>query len=336
MTFKTMMTTAALAALVSLAGPAYAERLAGEFMALGGGARALGMGGAFVAVADDASALYFNPAGISGFENRQALFMHSERFGDEINYNYGAFTTPTNLLAAEREAAWGLSFIHLGAPDIPVTNHINFIDVNGNGQFDPGIDRVPTADIRYETSNDFAFFGTFAALTNYGRFGGSLKVIYSDQIAGFSATGIGLDLGYIKRGLFDALDVGVKLQDITGTYISWSTGTNEFITPSVRVGAAYRIEAPSLNGALLLSADSHFYFDDRRTASQLWAETYSADLHFGAEIILQERVMVRGGFDADRPTAGAGFRVSIVGFDYAYLHHEDFESTHRVSGFVDF
>lgn len=333
---RNLLTVTAITGCLAMAVPASAERLAGEFMAMGGGARALGMGGAFAAMADDASALFFNPAGISGFEKRQALFMHSERFGSELNYNYAAFVSPTEFFTRGREAAFGLSLIHLGAPDIPVTNHIAFIDVNGDGVFTPGTDRVPTDDIRYESSNDFAFLGSFAANTSYGRLGGTLKVIYSDQIAGYSATGIGLDLGYLKRDVLEGLDVGVKLQDITGTYIGWSTGTNEFIAPSVKAGAAYRIDAPKMNAALRLAADADLFFDDRRGASEFWVETYSADLHVGAEIILQEKVMLRGGFDADHPTAGAGFRFAMVGFDYAYLHHDEFDATHRVSGQIEF
>lgn len=331
-----LLVAALVTAGIGLATDAHSERFAGEFMAIGGGARPLGMGGAFTAVAGDASTVYYNPAGVSGWDTRQALFMHSERFGDELNFNFGSFVSPTEFFAPGREAGFGVALIHLGAPDIPITNHIAYVDVNGDGEFTPGIDSVPTNDIRYESSNDFALFGTFAANTSYGRVGGSLKLIYSNQVAGNSATGIGLDLGYLKRDLFDGFNVGVKLQDITGTYISWSTGTNEFIAPSVKFGAAYRIDASSLNGSLLLSADSDIYFEDRRGASQFWLDRYSTDLHFGAEITLQERVMIRGGFDGENPTAGAGFRVAFVGFDYAYLHHDDFESTHRISSAVDF
>ena len=131
-------------------------------------------------------------------------------------------------------------------------------------------------------------------------------------------------------------DLGVKLQDITGTYLSWSTGRNEFIAPSVRLGFAYRLTSSTLQGAVLLTTDSVFYFDDRRDAAQLLASSVGADLHFGTEIVFQEKVMIRGGFDSSNPTAGAGFRVGALGFDYAYLHHDDFESTHRVSGLVNF
>ena len=144
------------------------------------------------------------------------------------------------------------------------------------------------------------------------------------------------DLGYLRRDVFRHFDVGVKLQDITGTYISWSSGHNEFIAPSVKLGTAYTVESARLNGKMIVAADGDFYFEERQQASQFWAGRYSMDLHLGVELVFQEKVMVRGGFDAENPTAGAGFQIGFFGFDYAYLHHDDFEATNRVSAFVEF
>ena len=66
-------------------------------------------------------------------------------------------------------------------------------------------------------------------------------------------------------------------------------------------------------------------------------------LHLGAELQFQNTVMVRGGFDGGyggfdnlNATAGAGLRFRGLGFDYAYLHHESFDATHRVSVLADF
>jgi len=322
---------------------AFAAKYAGEFMAIGGGARPLGMGGAFAAVASDASSVYWNPAGISGIGKRQALAMHSERFGGLVKFNFGSYAQPSQLLGAEREAAWGLGLIHLGVEDLIVTSHLDLIDSDGDGNLDL-VDRsgniLTDADIAAlprESDNSFALLGSFATRTGWGRVGGSLKLIYSDAIAGESSVGIGIDLGYLRRDLlFDRLDVGAKLQDATGTYISWSTGTNEFITPMLKVGAAYTLVSERMNGALLLAADADMFFEDRRTASQFWIEGLSSDLHLGAELQFQEKVMVRGGVDGGNPTAGAGVRVSFLGFDYAYLHHDAFEATHRVSVLADF
>ncbi|UCH85364.1 MAG: PorV/PorQ family protein [Candidatus Latescibacterota bacterium] len=327
------------ALLVAVPHLASATTLAGDFLSVGGGARALGMGGAFAASAADASTVYWNPAGISGFSKREALFMHSERFGDLVNYNFATLVWPTKLLSEEREAAFGFALIHQGVPDHIVTSHLDYEERNGIPGFQPGdkllfddVDALPR-----EGYNDFSLYTSFAAKTKYGRLGGTLKLIYTDAIAGHTSTGIGLDIGYLYRDLFPRFDIGVNLRDITGTYIGWSTGTNEFITPSIKMGVLYRLPAPTLNLVANIAADGDVFFDDRRGASQFWVETFSADLRLGLELVFQEKVMVRGGLDAGNWTAGAGFLVNFLGFDYAYLHHrDDLEATHRISGLVRF
>ena len=54
-------------------------------------------------------------------------------------------------------------------------------------------------------------------------------------------------------------------------------------------------------------------------------------MHLGLELSFQQKVMIRGGLDAENPTAGAGLYFGMFGLDYAYLHHDAFDSTHRVS-----
>ena len=324
--------------------PVHATKLAGEFMAIGGGARALGMGGAFAAVAADASTIYWNPAGIAGIERRQALAMHAEQFGDLVNYNFGAYMQPTSLLDAARKPAFGVALIHLGGPQQLVTaDLLEHEDFNRNGAIDPGelVDKngqpYDTTKLPRESNNSFAGLATFALETGVGCVGGTLKLIYEDYIDDQNSMGIGIDLGYLRRDfLTKDLSVGAKLQDATGTYISWSTGTNEFIIPMLKLGSAYRIAPEGLHGSILLAADADVFFDNRQTASEFWVETVSADLHLGAELSFDDRVMIRGGVDGSNPTAGAGLYFSAVGLDYAYLHHDDFEATHRVSLLANF
>jgi long-subunit fatty acid transport protein len=316
-----------------VAAPVHATKLAGEFMAPGGGARALGMGGAFAAVAADASTVFWNPAGISELQKRQVLAMHAEQFGDLLNYNFGAYVQPTSLIDPAHKPAFGFALIHMGDPDQIVTKQYTMVEENGQKYLvDDAGNRVPYDAIPRESNNSFAGFGSFGLETGVGFVGGTLKLIYQDFIAGESSMGIGIDLGYLRRDfLTKNLSLGAKLQDATGTYISWSTGTNEFIIPSLKVGSAYRIDSEALNGSVLVAADADMFFDDRQTASQFWSETVSADVHLGLELSFQQKVMIRGGLDAENPTAGAGLYFGMFGLDYAYLHHDAFDSTHRVS-----
>ncbi|MEJ2722415.1 MAG: hypothetical protein P8181_14950, partial [bacterium] len=152
-----------------------ATTLAGDFLSVGGGARALGMGGAFAATAADASTVYWNPAGISGFAKRQALFMHSERFGDLVNYNFACFVLPTDLLSPEREASFGFALIHQGVPDNIVTSQLQYEERNGIPGFQPEDgDHLPLDNLESlprEGYNDFSLYTSFAANTQYGRLG---------------------------------------------------------------------------------------------------------------------------------------------------------------------
>jgi hypothetical protein len=56
----------------------------------------------------------------------------------------------------------------------------------------------------------------------------------------------------------------------------------------------------------------------------------------GAEYWYNNTVALRAGSDAGNFTAGAGIRYKQVGADYAYLAHDELESTHRVSALVRF
>jgi hypothetical protein len=316
-------------------------------MALGGGARAMGMGSAFIAVANDASTVFWNPAGISGFSKRQALFMHSERFGDLVNYNFAAFVMPFGAFSKpEREGALGFALIHMGIDDIVITNQLNYEELNGIPGFQPEQgDRLlyDLKNLPRESYNDFALLSSYALKTSFGRVGGTLKLLYTNAVAGYTSYGIGLDFGFIKENILPNFNVGMKLQDATGTYLSWSSGTNEFIAPALKIGTAYTYSSPALNGSVLLAMDGDFYFENRQAASQFWIDRLSMDLHVGGELQFQEKVMVRGGLDAGNPTAGGGIRIGPVGFDYAYLHHakfsEDggnFDATHRISVLANF
>lgn len=334
--------------IILLAAPAgvYGEKYAGEFMALGGGARAMAMGGAFAAIADDATATFWNPAGLANFNRLQAfpdewqmIFMHSERFGDLVDYNYFSAVFPLR----QGESGWGVTFIHLGVDDIPVIRLEPGMIGNSDGddRFEPWNEEFLNFDynnLPMESANDFALFATYAQRMGFGAVGASVKLIRNDQITGVSSFGIGLDFGFMKSDLWRDLLLGVKLQDATGTYISWSTGEREYIYPALKVGVAYPFFMKNLDSRLVVAVDGDFRYENRRGAAQFWVGRASADFHVGAELVIRDIVSLRGGLDMDRPTAGAGFFLRdfgpwgvTLGLDYALLVHDVLDTTHRVS-----
>ncbi|MHB8078767.1 MAG: PorV/PorQ family protein [Candidatus Krumholzibacteriia bacterium] len=344
---KSLRASRSVAALLFLASvglaarPAAAAKFAGAFMESGGGARAMALGGAFTAVADDPSATFWNPAGLALATAPQLLLMHEERFGGLVKRDFGAYVQPVAwaLLGGE-EAGVGVSVIRLGVDDIPFTDHLrDQLDTNGDGIVDDqellGLFELQD-QIRFKSDSELALLVSYGERRGAWRFGGSLKFI-RQSVGGYSSTGIGFDAAALRPGIWRRLDFGLKLQDVTTTYLSWNTGTNESIMPAIVPALAWRQPLPSWNASLLVASSLEARAEDRGAADQFSWGDFGANLHLGMEIGFRERVFLRGGFDSgfgsEDLTAGAGFRIDRLTVDYAYAGDtlDIDEVTHRVS-----
>lgn len=340
--------------LLLLAPNASATKFAGAFMADGGGARALGMGSAFVAVADDASATFWNPAGLVDLPSRQLLAMHSERFGDLVDRDFLSYVQPLRgERGSWRDGAFGVSVIHLAVDDIPFTDHID-LDLDGDGTVSDLealelLNPLYFDQIRYETDRELALMFSYARRHGPWQFGGNVKVI-RQGIGDYSSFGLGVDLGALRRDWWRRLDVGLKLQDATSTYLGWDTGRNETIAPVLVPGAAYDWDFERLRTQLTAAGAFEMHFDGRTNqvdqfGYQSWGgifEDVTANLFLGIEATLSRRAHLRlgshGGFDAKDLTYGVGLELGRLRIDYAHAGDTlDIDrSTHRVSLGVDF
>lgn len=328
-------------AFVCLAGGAQATKFAGAFMENGGGARALGMGGAFTAVADDPSTTFWNPAGLASLQDKEILLMHSERFGDLIDRDFVAYTQPVswNILGGTSSGI-GLSVIRLGVDDIPFTEHLtDQLDTNGDGVVGP--DEIVGLldlqdDIIYKSDQELAMMVSYGESLGFWRVGATLKLV-RQSIGQYSSLGVGADLALLRPRIWRQLDFGVKFQDLTTTYLSWSTGRNELVTPAIVPGLAWRQPLPDWNMDLTLAGSLESRFDNRGDADQYSSGAFSANAHLGLEVGFSQRVFLRGGYDsgfsAGNLTAGAGFRLNPLTVDYAYAGDslDIDEVTHRIS-----
>ncbi len=153
------------------------------------------------------------------------------------------------------------------------------------------------------------------------------------SVGEYSSFGFGLDLGLQRRDILRNLDVGLTLHDITGTYLSWSTGRKETIAPVPRLGLAYHIPSDALRGVFLLAGDVEMHFDDRRSADQLWSGSLSANLNWGLEFSMQNRMALRVGLQEESFQAGAGLAAGPVRFDYGFVPdpRSDFDWSQRLA-----
>jgi hypothetical protein len=309
--------------------PASSAKYAGEFMAIGVGGRALGLGGAYAALANDVTAGYWNPAGLSQLMYPQITLMHDERFGGLVNYDYGAVAMPFGP-----EASFGLSVIRLGVDDNADTRNAG-VDINGNplppDQWQ-NADHLNPDRVTYFNSADWAFLLTYAKkIDNDLSVGVNLKIIRRDMEVG-SATGIGFDIGAQYR-VTDRFLLGANFQDVTTTLVAWSTGTNELITPTLKVGAGYFIDL--FGGRFAPTFDTDIRFENRRTAANAYIGPVSFDFHGGMEYDFRNLVAVRAGYsDIGSLNLGTGIHLSRFDIDYTFSKFDGDDqlgNTHRIS-----
>jgi len=340
----------------------FADKYAGEFMYVGAGARALAMGGAYTAVADDITAGYWNPAGLVHNTFKYASFMHSERFGGLITYDYLAYSQEYN------NDVYSASFFRTDAGKIADTTDLRWYDTGsdgvfgedgtgtpgdsgdddfnsssnpsgteGNNEWDPGEELIyDLGRITWNSASDNALYLSWGRLLNDNlSVGATSKLIYR-KLMDYSAWGIGFDTG-VRWDATDAFSLGLNMQDVLGTYMFWNTGVTESVVPTAKLGTAFKWPVSRFHSVITFSVDGDFRFEGREFSAQysLPGTGVSLDTHIGAELLIKDTVGLRFGSSEGNMTAGLGFTVNFsnhpVSLDYAWLTHDQLESTHRVS-----
>lgn len=305
-------------------GGASTAKYAGEFIAIGVGGRALGLGGAYVAVTNDVTAGYWNPAGLSKIVYPQLTLMHDERFGGLINYDYGAFALP-----AGPDASFAFSTIRLGVDNIANTRNA-WTDLNNNGI--PESNEINYSKITYFNAADWAFYFSYARKGSaYFSYGVNLKILRREN-GESSATGIGFDVG-AQYLLAEKLTVGANFQDITTTLVAWNSGTNELISPTLKLGSAYAIDA--FDGRFTPAFDTDIRFEGRKSASNAHLGAMSFDFHTGLEFDFRNLVALRAGYsELGSFNIGAGIHLPKFDIDYSFAKFDgadEIGNTHRIS-----
>jgi len=304
--------------LVAASPAAADDKFAAEFLKIGIGARPMGMGGSFVSIADDATAGYWNPAGLVQLRGREAMLMHASQFGGQLADNYGSVAIP--LGNEERNSAVGVSVIWLSVDDIQVTTGLQ-VDDQGNPIYDE-------SRIRYDSAYDLGLLLSYARPFGDRWSGGvNLKLIRQSLVDAGSSFGIGADLGILFQPR-PGWGIGLEMDDITTTQLHWDSGRRETVSPTFTLGAHTTQGIPSLNGTITLGADAAMDLEGQ--------EGDQFGFLPGMEYWYRQTVALRVGADQGSLTAGAGVRYKQFGVDYAYLDHEDLDSSHRISALFRF
>jgi hypothetical protein len=324
--FRTFTLAILLFAAVPVFGQTEIAKYGGEFMATGFGGRALAMGGAHVAIANDVTAAYWNPAGLMRMSYPEIGLMHEQRFGGLLSYNYGGVAWPFG----DRSTV-ALTVTRLGVDDIPDTRNA-LIDLNGNGQLDPN-ERLDPSRITMFSTADWVAYASFAFRgADALSLGVNLKFIHRAHHIE-SATGVGFDVG-AQYAVNDQFFLGAAVQDVTTTLMAWSTGRNELVSPTLKLGAAYQLHV--LGGTITPAVDFDFMAENRRYASTFNVGAISVNPRAGLEYRFQNLFSIRGGYsDTQDLTFGAGIHLPKLYLDYAFGQNDLFsefkDASHRIS-----
>ena len=302
---------------------------AGEFLQLGVGARSLALGGTGIAYIDDAGSGYWNPAGLSDINYPSISGMHEARFDNTVQHDFGAFAAPLG-----KDFGIGITALHIGISNIKDTRSA-FIDRNNNGSFD---------DEDYLDYSKVSSFGNYdwGLLFSLGKkqdstlsYGATFKLIFRKLDPDNSATGFGFDVG-IRYRLLDNLIVAAVAQDITTTYLTYTSGNKELIAPTLKLGSAYTWDITGTGTHKIMpTIDADIRFENRGKVAEVAAGPLSADFHFGTEYRFKDIISLRGGYnDLKMFTLGVGIKLPKLSVDYAFqsFHGQDqLGNTHRIS-----
>jgi hypothetical protein len=308
---------------------------AASFLEIGVGARALAMGGAFCSLADDGTAFYWNPAGLAFMTKPQLSGMYGPQFGTIENplgnYHYLGYSQ-----VLPGKAILSVNWIRLTVDDIPL-----YSDLEGASYWDRlhNLDLRPSGDSEgYIQDVEDAVFFSFAKMNSWQLdlgwdyhkvriqipFGVNLKW-FRQRLGDHEASGLGLDVGTMIRiqlgdffetewlGLFT---VGLHVQDVTGSKLSWDTRHQDAIPHNIKWGVSYYHPFGTGKSSISIGYDR----DSRWGSRNRWGVEYR-----GFDVIA-----LRAGLDDGNFTGGVGIRLWFLQVDYAFLSHE-FSSLHRLS-----
>ncbi len=303
------------------------NKYAGEFLSLGAGARASALGGAAVASVSDVSAGFYNPAGLMQIGSAQIAYNHTKLFISDMNYDYGAVAVPWGA-----KQSLGFSVLRLAVDNIAHTEAYRIlpngdIELVSPGQYDPSTDRTRIKN--YFNYASYAFLFSYARrYREHITVGANVKLMHNGNRYA-SANGIGFDAG-IQYAHSENILLGVTLHDATGTLVAWNTGKREWISPSLKTGAAY-VFAAGEDHMFIPMLDIEHRFENRRTASQWHWGRWSADFHAGLEYQFKRGLFLRAGFnELDAWTLGTGVKMGLFRFDYTFTSYKGADALNNI------
>jgi len=251
---------------------------AGTYLSLNNSTRAFGMGGVAIACTEDASAIFVNP-GMIGMLYDGHFNATLAKMGYDRDYFDMAFSYPLNSWGSV-----GLAWTQLSVDNIEGRDQDGYVTQN------------------FSDLQSALMLGYSKTIGDNFSLGLTGKYLYH-SLAGYSAKGVSIDIGssiYIG----DRITLGAVFRNLNSS-LKWNTSSKlkETIPTQVGVGISYfdLFNVPNL----LVATDLHVQGGD------------FLGYQVGAEYIVRDMVLIRGGFSDRGVSYGAGLQYAGFKFDMA-------------------
>jgi tetratricopeptide (TPR) repeat protein len=256
----------------------------------GAGNRGLGMGSAFVAAVDDASAIAWNTAGLGAVSRGEFVVVQSADLGLGFQDNFASVVFPS--------WRWGTAALSLRSFGV------------GDIERRDGRNALLASDLTDQELELAAGYGR--ACGPAINLGGAFK-LRRHSLAGFSASGFGLDLGAQLR---PALALGIKTP-WAGEW-SWGLTLHNLLAPTIRLDQDLSTDPTTVRSGI---AWRHQVGASGELLSEVDLETTSdvgVRPSLGAEYRPNSWIAVRAGAEGRGMAAGTSVRWHDVSIDYAF------------------
>lgn len=256
-----------------------------SFLKLSFGARAAAMGDLGTASSSDVSALNYNPAIIPTLKNPEIQFMHNEWIQDVRSEYLGTFFRLYGI-----PLAFGVNTTTVSDIEVRTTPSEN-PDATFNANF-----------FAASLSSGFNLFSDLYA-------GATVKYLY-EGIFSDNATGLGFDLGLYYLTPVEGLSLGAAYRNLGSMNDLRDTDTK--LPSEVRIGADYSRPVTGFNSVVTVGAEV-----------QKYTEGDDTHLNLGAEVLYQQILSVRAGYQTGYDTRGLSLGLGVlwkgISFDYAFV-----------------
>lgn len=276
-----------------------------QFLKIPVGVRAAAMGETFVAFADDVSTTHWNTAGLSRLTRYEIQFLHVSFF-QSLNYE----------------------FLGVGLPIRPGS----VVGLSAALDFVPSFNSTNDPLALPGEASDLAIaLGFGQRFGEHLAFGVGGKFLQS-KLAGFKATGMGLDAGILAYTSDGSLTLGLSVQNLGQVSSFDQFAAREELPATYRAGLAYRLGAGKpTNWALGADVEKGIDLPDPvfHAGSEFWWGVGDVGIAFRGGYEVSELDDDLGGNVG--ATFGTGVRLSSLQFDYALVPFGSLGNTHRFS-----